>query len=67
MQSVQTIEVNPIDDAMGVAIVQVSDTTTDSITSEIQSITTEVMTSSEADQVVASVIQSNMESFAKRR
>ncbi len=64
LQSVQTIEVNPIgNDAMGVAIVQVQTVTTDSITNEIQSITTEVMTSSEADQVVASVIQSNMESL----
>ena len=64
LQSVQTIEVNPIgNDAMGVAIVQVQTVTTDSITNEIQSITSEVMTSSEADQVVASVIQSNMESL----
>ena len=64
LQSVQTIEVNPIgNDAMGVAIVQVQTVTTDSITNEIQSVTTEVMTSSEADQVVASVIQSNMESL----
>ena len=64
LQSVQTIEVNPIgNDAMGVAIVQVQTVTTDNITNEIQSITTEVMTSSEADQVVASVIQSNMESL----
>ena len=64
LQSVQTIEVNPIgNDAMGVAIVQVQTVMTDSITNEIQSITTEVMTSSEADQVVASVIQSNMESL----
>ena len=64
LQSIQTIEVNPIgNDAMGVAIVQVQTVTTDSITNEIQSITSEVMTSSEADQVVASVIQSNMESL----
>ena len=64
LQSVQTIEVNPIgNDAMGVAIVQVQTVTTDSISNEIQSVTTEVMTSSEADQVVASVIQSNMESL----
>ncbi len=64
LQSVQTIEVNPIgNDAMGVAIVQVQTVTTDSITNEIQSVTSEVMTSSEADQVVASVIQSNMESL----
>ncbi len=64
LQSVQTIEVNPIgNDAMGVAIVQVQTVTTDSITNEITSITTDVMTSSEADQVVASVIQSNMESL----
>ena len=61
---VQTIEVNPIgNDAMGVAIVQVQTVTTDSITNEITSITSDVMTSSEADQVVASVIQSNMESL----
>ena len=64
LQSVQTIEVNPIgNDAMGVAIVQVQTVTTDSITNEITSITSDVMTSSEADQVVASVIQSNMESL----
>ena len=64
LQSIQTIEVNPIgNDAMGVAIVQVQTVTTDSITNEIQSISNEVMTSSEADQVVASVIQSNMESL----
>jgi hypothetical protein len=61
---VQTIEVNPIgNDAMGVSIVQVQTVTTDSITNEITSITSDVMTSSEADQVVASVIQSNMESL----
>jgi len=64
LQSVQTIEVNPIgNDAMGVAIVQVQTVTTDSISNEITSITNETMTSSEADQVVASVIQSNMESL----
>jgi len=48
---------------MGVAIVQVQTVTTDSISNEITSITNETMTSSEADQVVASVIQSNMESL----